>query len=129
MPHILGTDSRQCATGSVTELYEWLSLLRLQSPRTVFSDSIDPYLSRYKAPGEPNGHTDICCTRWNGQVDVAWLLSLSNDLAAECPPGTWFALSATEVSASGFAGGNEVTALRLPSPVEQYLVWDIGRGK
>lgn len=103
--------------------------MRLQSPRAMYTDSIDPYLSRYKAPGEPNGHTDICCIRWTGLVNVAWLLSLLGDLIAECPPGTWFALSATEVSASGCAGGNEVTALRLPSPAEQYLVWNIKHGK
>ncbi|KAH8193722.1 hypothetical protein TruAng_012110 [Truncatella angustata] len=34
-----------------TEVYEWLSLLRLQSPRVYTGDSIDPFLSRYSMGG------------------------------------------------------------------------------
>ncbi|KAK5996616.1 hypothetical protein PT974_01953 [Cladobotryum mycophilum] len=36
-----------------TDIYEWLSLVRLESPRVTANDSIDPYLSRgsYPQPG------------------------------------------------------------------------------
>ncbi|KAM0449968.1 hypothetical protein ACHAO4_006845 [Trichoderma viride] len=47
---ILAQGDRESLEYSATEMYEWLSLVRLESPRIVTGDTIDPYLSRYSPP-------------------------------------------------------------------------------
>ncbi len=127
MSELTRNGDRQCMTETTTELYEWLSLVRLGSPRTMHGNSIDPYLSRYKPPAEQSGPVNICCVRWTGLINAAWSSSLLTDLLAHCPPGSWFALSATEIAASEMGGGNETTVLRLPTAAQQFMVWEIKR--
>ncbi|KAL7936423.1 ribonuclease P 40kDa subunit domain-containing protein [Trichoderma chlorosporum] len=47
---ILAQGDREALEYSATEMYEWLSLVRLESPRVEEGDTIDPYLSRYSPP-------------------------------------------------------------------------------
>ncbi|CAM1507392.1 Fc.00g070330.m01.CDS01 [Cosmosporella sp. VM-42] len=47
---ILATGDRTALEETTTEFYEWLSLIRLGSPRVEPHDDIDPYLSRYRIP-------------------------------------------------------------------------------
>ena len=56
------------------DLYEWLSLIRLESPRILSSDQIDPYLSRYRAPGDGQTHepANLCKISWQGLLSSAW---------------------------------------------------------
>ena len=45
----------------VADIFEWLSLLSLESPRILSADTIDPYLSRYEVPGSDAGQSDNDC--------------------------------------------------------------------
>ncbi len=42
------------------EIYEWLSLVSLESPRILAGDDIDPYLSRYQAPENVSDSGTTC---------------------------------------------------------------------
>ncbi|KAK0643336.1 ribonuclease P 40kDa subunit-domain-containing protein [Cercophora newfieldiana] len=51
-----------------TELYEWLSLVRLESPRINPRDDIDPFLCRYHAP-DPVTPGKLCKISWQGYLE------------------------------------------------------------
>ena len=123
-------------------LYEWLSLVSLESPRITAHDSVDPFLSRYAVTG-----TEIAVTqtlrriRWEGLLPAAWaselllrtllviFCTLSCRLLAyeslavriglrSAASTSWFALNAL-----GFEGGfpeaaHGYTVLRVPSAPE-----------
>ncbi|KFA63918.1 hypothetical protein S40285_03779 [Stachybotrys chlorohalonatus IBT 40285] len=60
-----------------TDIYEWLSLIRLDSPRVEVHDKIDPYLSQYSAPGSRMPSKDDS-TKDSSFLDMA--LSLCDEL-------------------------------------------------
>ncbi|KAL8672555.1 MAG: hypothetical protein Q9168_002991 [Polycauliona sp. 1 TL-2023] len=64
----------------VVAMDEWLSLVMLQSPRIRQDDDIDPYLSRYHKPIEPDASASevrsLVCLRWHGFIPGAWLRQL-----------------------------------------------------
>ncbi|KAL2019304.1 hypothetical protein VTK56DRAFT_9771 [Thermocarpiscus australiensis] len=107
-----------------TGLYEWLSLVRLQSPRVQVGDQIDPYLSRYRVPGaEKEGR--ICKVSWQGFLAPSWSQQTLIDIITALPPRAWFAFSTTTLS-KGLAGDNsECTILRLPNSSGEYLMWEV----
>ena len=129
----------------VGNLYEWLSLVSLESPRITAHDSVDPFLSRYAVTG-----TEIAMTRtlrkirWEGLLPAAWTselllkmllvisyILLCRPLAYESLPvrnalrssasTSWFALNALgfEVGFPEVAHG--YTLLRVPSASERPL--------
>lgn len=106
-----------------TELYEWLSLVRLQSPRIRVGDQIDPYLSRYQLPEGSQGK--ICMISWQGFLAPSWTRQTLIDIITTLPPKAWFSLSTTTLSA-GLAGNNsECTFLRLPDASGEFLLWEV----
>ncbi|KAK3323679.1 ribonuclease P 40kDa subunit-domain-containing protein [Cercophora scortea] len=107
-----------------TELYEWLSLVRLQSPRVQPKGQIDPYLCRYQVPGD--GQTsNICKISWQGFLSPAWARHALVDIIAALPPKTWFSFSTTTLP-KGLAGDNsEVAVFRPPGSPGEYLMWEI----
>ncbi|POR39002.1 Ribonuclease P protein subunit p40 [Tolypocladium paradoxum] len=114
---ILSNGDRPALEETATELYEWLSLIRLQSPRVAASDTIDPYLSRYTAPSsESGGHAQVCMLSWQGCIAASWLRDLVTDVLTACPPQQWFSISATGFSRTVPGNSNDLTLLR-PSGV------------
>ena len=61
------------------DVYEWLSLVGIQSPRATAGDSIDPYLSRYRIPrlsddsGPPK---NLILLSWSSLLPARWIRSL-----------------------------------------------------
>ncbi len=59
------------------EIHEWLSLVRLESPRVNVNDQIDPFLSRYSIPGSSNypaeKPTELVRLRWEGFMSPSWV--------------------------------------------------------
>lgn len=108
-----------------TELYEWLSLVRLGSPRAAAKDDIDPYLSRYRAPGDSEGHMHVCRLSWQGFASASWLRGLLVDVLVSCPPQSWFSLSSTAFSKDVNRGSDEVTILKPPGATGEYLMWEM----
>ncbi|KAK3990862.1 ribonuclease P 40kDa subunit-domain-containing protein [Cladorrhinum sp. PSN332] len=107
-----------------TDLYEWLSLVRLQSPRILANDQIDPYLSRYQVP-EGGQNTKICRISWQGFFSPSWSHQTLMDLVTVLPYKTWFSFSTTTFS-KGLTGENsECTVLRIPDSRGEFLLWEV----
>ncbi|ROV89802.1 hypothetical protein VSDG_08586 [Cytospora chrysosperma] len=110
-----------------SEIYEWLSLVRLQSPRVLPTDSIDPYLSRYQIPGEPGQQTSsrLCTVTWEGFLPPHFARQLLVDAILALSSRTWFSVAVSSFS-KGFSGdASESTFLRQPDSPGEYLLWDI----
>lgn len=112
-----------------TDAYEWLSLLRLESPRVDSGDTIDPYLSRYQVPAQEEAtgtsQVKLCRVTWQGLLSGVWVRNLLLDLLATLPSTTWFSLSATSFSKGTVGDSDEVTFLRPPDSPNQYMLWEI----
>ncbi|GKT83966.1 ribonuclease P 40kda subunit [Colletotrichum tofieldiae] len=90
-----------------TETYEWLSLIRLRSPRVDAEDNIDPYLSRYRVPSgtdaDTPAHSKVCKITWQGFFTSDWVRSVLINALVALPSRAWVSLSATSFS-KGMAG-------------------------
>lgn len=122
---MLAENDREALEYFATESYEWISLLRLASPRVKPQDSIDSYLSRYCVPGDTTQESRICKISWEGFLSTQWLHGLLMDVLAACPSGTWFSLGATSFSKSVPGTSDELTILRPPKAAGKYLMWEI----
>ncbi|KAK3379235.1 ribonuclease P 40kDa subunit-domain-containing protein [Lasiosphaeria ovina] len=108
-----------------TEIYEWLSLVRLQSPRIQLGDQIDPYLCRYQIPGPSEQGSKICKISWQGFISPSWAREILVDVISALPSKTWFSFSTTTFS-KGMAGDNsECTILRPPGSPGEYIMWEV----
>lgn len=59
------------------DLYEWLALVSLESPRICAQDSIDFFLSRYAVPNGANAEPQrLVKIRWNGLLPARWISKL-----------------------------------------------------
>ncbi|KPM44801.1 hypothetical protein AK830_g1710 [Neonectria ditissima] len=121
---ILAHVDRSALEEAATECYEWLSLIRLGSPRVEAGDNIDPYLSRYQVPGEAEGTVVVCKLSWQGLISSSWFHRLLVCTVATCPSAAWFSLSATCFSKSVPGSGDEVMVLRPPVAEAKYLMWE-----
>lgn len=122
---IIANGDRPGLEDAASELYEWLSLVRLGSPRVQRGDDIDPYLSRYEAPGGLDESMSVCKIAFKGFLSSSWLHDVAMDVMATLPPQSWFSLSATELSTSMFGAAREVTLLRPDQVKNEYLMWEI----
>ncbi|KAK4212708.1 ribonuclease P 40kDa subunit-domain-containing protein [Rhypophila decipiens] len=108
-----------------TEFYEWLSLVRLQSPRIQPRDQINHYLCRYQVPGDNIQEQKLCKISWHGFLPPWWARQTLVDILTTLPSKTWFSLSTTTFS-KGLSGDNaECTILRLPDSGGEYLLWEV----
>jgi ribonucleases P/MRP protein subunit RPP40 len=125
---------------AVTELYEWLSLVRLGSPRIQAADNIDPYLSRYQVPVSSDDDAtapsdDICTIRWRGFFSPTWacetllgvLIAMQSSSSSSSPSRPWLAMSVSGFSSSiGPAGDSaECTFFRPADAPREFLLWDV----
>ena len=59
------------------EIYEWLSLVAIESPRILSEDVIDPFLSRYQLPDNDSGKACSMVTlTWAGLIPASWIMHL-----------------------------------------------------
>lgn len=112
------------------ELYEWLSLVRLQSPRVETGDSIDPYLSCYQVPGErgdAHPHAKVCVVSWTGFFSSRLAREILIDAMAAVPSKSWLSVSfSTFPSSKGLSGGcAECTFFRPPKSDGEYMLWEV----
>ncbi|EGO59390.1 hypothetical protein NEUTE1DRAFT_121209 [Neurospora tetrasperma FGSC 2508] len=120
----IGPEGREELEYFSTELYEWLSLVRLQSPRIQVGDQVDPYLCRYQVPGDGQ-QGKICKLTWQGFLAPSWCREILLNLVAELPSKTWFSFSTTTFS-KGMAGDNsEISLFRPQGAPGEYVMWEI----
>lgn len=110
-----------------SEIYEWLSLVRLQSPRVASTDNIDPYLSRYQVPGETGQQTasKLCTITWEGFLSPNFARQLLVDTILALPSSSWFSIAVSSFSKGFSEDAAESTILRQPESPGEYLLWDI----
>lgn len=70
----LEDDIGSCAV----DIYEWLGLVALQSPRIYQKDSVDPYLSRYCITQDRTNAeaTQLITISWKAFVPSVWVRAL-----------------------------------------------------
>ncbi|KAI0018469.1 ribonuclease P 40kDa subunit-domain-containing protein [Xylariomycetidae sp. FL0641] len=109
-----------------TDIYEWLSLIRLGSPRVDATDTIDPYLCQYVVPGDAEGvRTDkLCKVTWQGFISPRWAAQTLAQLMEALPSHAWLSFGVTTFSRSIFSGCNDWVFLRPPSSAEEYVLWE-----
>lgn len=56
------------------EIYEWLGLVAIGSPRVCSEDAIDPFLSRYQVPDCGSGKfSSLVTLTWTGLIPNYWV--------------------------------------------------------
>ncbi|CAK7562468.1 MAG: hypothetical protein SEPTF4163_000314 [Sporothrix epigloea] len=121
---------------AVVELYEWLSLVRLGSPRVGAADSIDPYLSRYAVPVSDINESstpsvgDLCILRWCGFFSPTWACQTLLSALVAMPTSSanaWLAMSVSGFATSKSLTGEsaECTYFRPSDAPSEYLLWEV----
>ncbi|RSL85504.1 hypothetical protein CEP52_016121 [Fusarium oligoseptatum] len=123
-PEILASIDREGLEYFAIECYEWLSLVRLASPRVEPQDSIDSYLSRYSVPGDTHDNRKVCKLSWQGFISAQWFHGLLMDVLSVCPSEMWFSLSATRFSKSVAGNSDDLTILRPSAAGGKYIMWE-----
>lgn len=128
----LGTDddvnsekSKEDVEEYATDIYEWLSLARLQSPRIASNDDIDTYLSRYRVPNRSESDIDMWKVSWSGFIDPTWFRELLIGMMKGCPAQSWFSLTALGFERGLAQTGAETTVMRLPGAAGEFMMWEI----
>lgn len=124
---MVASGNRDEYEGFATDIYEWLSLLRLESPRILSSDNIDPYLSRYRVPGDVQDQqsASLCKISWQGFLSSAWARQTLVDAILALPAKTWFSFSGTAFSGGMMAESSEFTLFRPPESPREYFMWEV----
>ncbi|KAK8096778.1 hypothetical protein PG999_012722 [Apiospora kogelbergensis] len=133
IPVITPPQSSLCKGGKLdleefaTDMYEWLSLVRLDSPRITAGDTIDPYLSRYSVPNyqdDPKPAT-LCKVSWQGFIDPNWTRQLLVDLILSTSSRSWFAMSTSSFEKGAAGKGSDCMILRPANSPGEYVMWDV----
>jgi ribonucleases P/MRP protein subunit RPP40 len=124
-PDILLGGDRERLEIEASELYEWLSLIRLQSPRVTPADNIDSFLARYHTPQQAQEVAEVCKISWRGFIGPHWLRLLVASLLSAVSQESWFTVSASEFPGSISGSCNELTLLKAAQKTNEYLLWRI----
>jgi ribonucleases P/MRP protein subunit RPP40 len=124
---ILDSQTRLELDEYATDIYEWLSMVRLQSPRLNPDDKIDPYLSSYAIPASSTARPEGPLTKitWEGFISPAWTRRLLAEVILGLPAKSWFSLSASSFVRNTLGDCTECTVLRPPDSAGEYFLWDI----
>jgi ribonuclease P/MRP protein subunit RPP40 len=113
------------------EMYEWLSMISLWSPRVDHNDRIDPFLSRYAPPpaGEQDiGFTELVKISWNGFASSSWAHKIFVQALLAAKPGMWFSFAVLGFDKSIRTGDGDCTILKLPGAQNEYVLWEVEQG-
>ncbi|KAI2626274.1 ribonuclease P 40kDa subunit [Xylaria nigripes] len=124
---VLEEENRQDMDEYASEVYEWISLVRLESPRVNSGDDIDPFLSTYAVPGNPSevDEARLCKISWQGFIPPSWAANTLANLIRILPPQAWFSLSTTPITRSAMSRGADCTIMRPPMSAGEYVLWDV----
>jgi ribonucleases P/MRP protein subunit RPP40 len=113
------------------ELYEWISLLSLESPRVDPNDSIDPFLSRYAPPIAKDQNLDVTKLvkiSWHGFAASCWAHKIFVQAFLAAKPRMWFTFSVFGFNDCSRTGGGDCTIWKLPGAQNEYMLWEIEQG-
>lgn len=123
----IAEDSRAGFEQKAMEAYEWLSLVKLESPRTLSNDTVDTFLSRYATVTNNMSQVHVCKISWEGLISNRWFCALVRDVFAACPADCWVSMSAADLSNVRTKANTEVTILKPVGTQTEYLTWEIKR--
>jgi ribonuclease P/MRP protein subunit RPP40 len=110
------------------ELYEWLSLIALESPRVSVDDHIDPFLSRYSPPnaGQTNhGVSELVKIIWEGFISPSWAHKAFVQGLLAAKPNMWFSFAVSGFGESLSMESRDLTILKLPGVASDYVLWEV----
>lgn len=112
-----------------TDIYEWLSLIQLESPRVNANDRIDSFLSRYSTPEASADSIPEASIRlsWPGFLAPSWAHKAFVQCVLAASSKSWFAFAATGFQASMPAGARDCTVLKIPGSSSEFLLWEVER--
>ncbi|KAM0286451.1 hypothetical protein ACHAQH_000877 [Verticillium albo-atrum] len=124
---VLSEGDRSGLEDFASETYEWLSMVRLESPRIAVGDNINSYLSRYQVPDDSETATRarVCKVTWKGLLTADWVRKLLIDILATVSSRAWVSFSATSFSKGIVNESAEISVLRPPESAGHYLMWEI----
>jgi ribonuclease P/MRP protein subunit RPP40 len=112
----------------VGELYEWLSLVSLESPRVLIGDDIDSFLSQYVPPvGDDGDFTSINVVRltWEGFMAAKWAHEVFIAVLLTTPSEMWLSFVVSAFSSTGPEDCKDCTILKCPGSTGEYILWEV----
>jgi ribonuclease P/MRP protein subunit RPP40 len=107
------------------DIYEWLSLILLESPRIKFDDKIDTFLSRYVPPGDSLTNSKLVKLTWQGFMSPAWAHNTYVQLLLAVPQDAWFTYCAVGFGDGPLGQSKTCTILKLPNAPKEFVSWEI----
>ncbi|KUJ07937.1 uncharacterized protein LY89DRAFT_691255 [Mollisia scopiformis] len=107
------------------EMYEWLSLLQLDSPRILADDKTDPFLSRYNISGDTSTNCSLVKVNWRGFMSAFWVRDAFVQILQVIPREAWFVFRADEVGCGPHKQNRSCTIVKLPKAPTEYMLWEI----
>jgi len=112
------------------DIYEWLALLSLDSPRLDLDDHTDPFLSRYAPPtavGPDHLVKKVVKITWEGFLSPSWAHVSFLQAVLAATPTTWFSFAVCGFNDSLGTESRDCTILKLPGASKEYMLWEVGR--
>jgi len=106
-------------------MYEWLSMVLLESPRIDPGDQIDPFLCQYRPPGDSYIKGSLVKVTWRGFLSPFWVQKMFIQVLQALPKNAWFACHVTDFSTDMLDEGKSTMVLRLPDAHNEYVMWEI----
>ncbi|OBT40204.1 hypothetical protein VE00_08730 [Pseudogymnoascus sp. WSF 3629] len=110
------------------DLYEWLSLISLESPRVDVNDQIDPFLSRYTSPpsDKPEGENQaLVKVIWKGFMSSSWAHKTFVSAVLAATTKSWFSFSVSGFPDSLPATSRDCTISKIPGPSSEFMLWEV----
>ena len=109
------------------DTYEWISMMRIQSPRIEVANNVDAYVSSYEVPCQHGAveTTSVCKVSWQGFLSPYWVQDTLMRLFMSVPSKSWLAFTSGAISNCSKADNSEVTVLRPPNSPGEYVMWEI----
>ena len=107
------------------DVYEWLSLVLLESPRIKSEDKIDPFLSRYVPPGDSFTDSKIVKLTWQGFISPSWAHKTFVQMLLAVPQDAWFGYCVVGFGDGPLGESKICTILKLPDAAKEFVSWEI----
>ncbi|KFY36369.1 hypothetical protein V494_05051 [Pseudogymnoascus sp. VKM F-4513 (FW-928)] len=127
-PTSLGGDDGDDFGEFAAELYEWLSLISLESPRVDANDRIDPFLSRYTSPpsDKPEGESQaLVKVTWKGFMSSSWAHKTFVSAVLAATTNSWFSFSVSGFPDSLPATSRDCTISKIPGNSSEFMLWEV----
>ena len=109
------------------DTYEWISMVRMQSPQLQVASNVDAYVSSYEVPCRDDAvETALACkVSWHGFLSPAWVHDTLMQLFQAVPSTSWLAFTSGTIARGCGTEDSDVTILRPPAAAGEYVVWEI----